>query len=317
MRNENVILFPIGRFVQGSLYRGSTNDMDGNPLIYKSGELKGQPRKNYFFAIAVEKKGEQHWAQTEWGAKIWAIGHAAFPSGAAQKTSFAWKIIDGDSTTPNGEDHKPCDYEGWKGCWVIRFSGGFAPVIYTLTEDRKTIELTEKNAINLGDYVHVQASVSGNESSQSPGIYINFRGVCFIGIGKRIFIGQDPNQVGFGSGEVPSACNKPSEVSGFQPPVSQPQAYVPPPVNPQIVTPPSPQVKPYPQILGNPAAISGYTPTGAPNSIPPPPPINPPANAMISPVRRLTEKAGAYTYEQLLKAGWSDETLIQHGWMIV
>ena len=55
------ILTPPGRLVQGSLYKGSTQDAEGNPLIVKTGPNAGQSRVDYFFAVAIPKGSETHW----------------------------------------------------------------------------------------------------------------------------------------------------------------------------------------------------------------------------------------------------------------
>ena len=108
------ITSPVGRIVLGSLYDPQDKDAEGKPLVTKSGPNAGQPRVNYFFALAIPKAGEVHWSQTAWGQQIWAVGHAAFPQ-AAQSPQFAWKIEDGDSQIPNRKGRKPCDTEGHAG----------------------------------------------------------------------------------------------------------------------------------------------------------------------------------------------------------
>ena len=123
------ITSPVGRIVMGSLYDPSTTDAEGKPLVVKTGPNAGQPRVNYFFALAIPKGAEPHWAHTPWGQQIWNVGNQAFPN-AAQSPAFAWKIEDGDSQIPNKKGRKPCDNEGWRGHWILKFSGGFAPKVY-------------------------------------------------------------------------------------------------------------------------------------------------------------------------------------------
>jgi hypothetical protein len=84
MSTKQEILTPVGRLVQGSLYNPNTTDAENRPLVFKSGANAGQPRVDYYFGLAIAKQGEQHWSQTEWGAKIWALGNAAFPNGQTQ-----------------------------------------------------------------------------------------------------------------------------------------------------------------------------------------------------------------------------------------
>ena len=106
---ETLILFPVGRMIGGSLYvPQKKTDQSGKPKL----DATGQQMTAYNFGVAIPKGVEQHWAQTEWGAQIWAVGNAAYP-GIAQNPSFAWKIIDGDSQIPNKRNNRPCDQEGY------------------------------------------------------------------------------------------------------------------------------------------------------------------------------------------------------------
>ena len=110
MSKDNLeILFPPGRAVQGDFYKPRDKDATGAPLVVKNGPNKGQPRVDYYFAVAIPKTpGVTHWASEahpdprigDWGARIWNFGHTAWPNGQAQRPDFAWKIEDGDSTVP-------------------------------------------------------------------------------------------------------------------------------------------------------------------------------------------------------------------------
>lgn len=273
------LLTPVGRLVMGSLYHPQTKDAEGNLLIIKTGANAGQPKVVYFFALAIEKKGEKHWNETEWGKKIWEIGKLGFPQGQYNSPTFAWKIVDGDSNVPNKAGKKPCDRDGYVGNWVLSFSSGFAPGIFqNLTG--KLQALVEEDAINLGDYVQVYSLISPNDSAQQPGVYLNHSKVCLLGYGERIVLGIDPEDIGFGVNvQLPSAASKTPMSSGFS-----------------SVTTPTPSaspvaVTPYPEIL----------------NAPPPSPKE---------EKKLTEKAQGATYEQLLAAGWTDMTLVQHGLMV-
>ena len=114
MSDSISLRFPVGRLIMGSCYRGSATDSKGNPRVVKTGPNKGQPTRQWFIGVAIPKAGEQHWSQTAWGQKILGVGAAAFP-GWYQNPAFAWKIDDGDSTTPNKSNRRPCDAEGAPG----------------------------------------------------------------------------------------------------------------------------------------------------------------------------------------------------------
>lgn len=273
------LLTPVGRLVQGSLYNGSTTDAENRPLVYKTGANIGQPRVNYWFNVAIQKGGEQHWNQTPWGKKIWDVGHAGFPDGRANSPLFAWKIIDGDSNIPNMQGHKPCDNEGFLGHWILKFSGSFAPALYN---ENGTLPLTEPNAIQLGDYIEVYGYVEDNKSTQQPGIYLNHSMVARAAYGKRIVIGADPKSVGFGNGNLPIGASSTPIGQAFNAPPVSPMPTTPPPAYPQILTPPL---------------------NGAPNS--------------SVPARTMTSLAQGATYEQMISNGWTETLLIQHGMILV
>jgi hypothetical protein len=203
-QNSVNLTTPVGRIVQGNLYEAQTKDMDGKPLVVKTGPNAGQPTVRYYFALAIPKGAERHWAETEWGAKIWAVGHAAFPA-QAQRPDFAWKIEDGDSTVPNKKNRKPCDQEGFPRNWVMRLSSGFPPKIFNATG---TVQLTEKDAVKPGYYVQVNLNVTGNnDANRNPGVYLNHSMVALAGYGQEIQFGPDPASAGFGTAALPPGAS--------------------------------------------------------------------------------------------------------------
>lgn len=285
MNNRADILTPVGgRLVLGSLYEPQTTDAENRPLVIKTGPNAGQPRVDYFFAVAIPKGSGAHWSQTDWGIKIQAVGLAGFPNGQTQSPLFAWKVVDGDSQIPNKVGKKPVDREGYAGHWVLHFSGGFAP---SLVNNDGTKQLLEPNAINLGDYVQVFGSVTDNGSQQQPGVFLNHRFVALTGYGPRIVSGPDAKTVGFG-GALPAGASATPVAGGFNP------APITPTVTPVLPTP----IQPYHPIL-------------QPGVMPVPPVVPPPA----APVRVMLPTAQGATYEQLIANGWTDVLLIQHGMM--
>lgn len=283
MTTRQIFTTPVGRLVRGSLYQGQDKDAEGNPLVVKTGVDKGKPRVDYFFALAIPKAGEQHWSQTAWGAIVWQVGHTCWPNGQAQAPGFSWKIVDGDSAVPNKRGKKPCDQPGYKGHWILHFSSGFAPRIFNANG---TAPVTEPGAVKLGYFIQVNASVDGNESATQPGVYLNHNMVAFSAYGEEIVLGPDPTQAGFGQSPLPAGASAAPigamPAGAVPPPVVAPPAAVPPPV----------------AVAPNPAFTAV------------PPPVAPAA-----PVRQMTAKANGFTYEQLIAAGWTDQTLVQHGMM--
>lgn len=289
------VLLPTGRIVMGDLYKASEKDAEGKPRTIKTGVNAGQTTQQFFAAVAIAKTvaAGAHWAGEAWGAEFWRVGNAAFPK-IAEGPLFSWKIVDGDSAVPNKKGIAPNTREGYPGNWVISISSTYAPKV--VNEDGSAY-LLDPGAVKCGDYVQVLVSIDGNASTQNPGIYVNHELYSFQGIGERIVSGVDPTSVGFGKGPKPAGVL----------PVPAGQMKAP--------TPPGAAASPPPPVPSGPAAAPApipLTPSAPFLAAPPPPPPGPPA----APAKQLTAKAGAHTYDALIKAGWNDATLIANGMMV-
>lgn len=285
---------PVGRLVGGSPSRPrEVTDNLGKPVLHDKGPDIGKPKMEYSFAIAIPKSpGVTHWAQEVWGKPIWELAHTSWPGGEAQRPDFSWKITDGDSTIPNKRGKKPVDQQGYKGNWVIWFTGQIGPKLYTLLGVSEPTLVSDPDAIRPGYYIQVNGNTRSNGPSQSPGMYMNHSMVCLIAYGEEIVFGPDVAEAGFGGAPLPAGATTTPQGNFSPPPVPAPGA----PAAGTPVTPPPVTVVP------NPGAVAVATP---------PAPPAPPA-----PVKQLTDKANGASYEQLLKAGWTDQTLIQHGLML-
>ena len=320
------ITSPVGRIVMGSLYDPSTTDAEGKPLVVKTGPNAGQPRVNYFFALAIPKGAEPHWAHTPWGQQIWNVGNQAFPN-AAQSPAFAWKIEDGDSQIPNKKGRKPCDNEGWRGHWILKFSGGFAPKVYQ-QEGAGYVQVMQKDFCKPGYFVEVAFSVDGNGSQSQPGVYINHSMVCFRAYGPEISFGPDVASAGFGQSALPAGASMTPPAGAIPMPQAPaaapalpgaPVGYAPPPVPAGV--PQIPGVAPAPLAPAGSVPMPSAPVPGAPAPIPVTPnpgfvQVPPPAPAPVIPVRQMTAAAQGVTYEAYVAAGWSDAQLVQNGLML-
>lgn len=346
MATKVSITSPVGRIVMGNLYTPGTTDAEGKPLVVKTGPNAGQPRVNFFFALAIPKGPEPHWAHTPWGNKIWNTGNQAFPN-AAQSPAFAWKIENGDSQIPNKKGRKPCENEGWSGHWIVKFSGGFAPKIYR-QEGTGYVQMMEKDFCKPGYFVEVAFNVDGNGSQSQPGVYLNHDMVCFRAYGPEIQFGPDPSQAGFGAAPLPAgasmtppASSIPMPAAGAAPggyPAPMPQAGYPAPM-PQAGLPPMPQagLPPMPGGVPAPLAPVGSVPMqSAPAPVAPapipvmpnpafvqmPPPGGAPMPqagypaAPVAPVRQMTALAQGIPYEAYIAQHWTDAMLVQNGLML-
>lgn len=279
---------PVGRIVQGELWKPQpvTDSKTNQPKI----GTDGKPLVQHFFALAIPKQaGHTHWAQTDWGQKIWAEGHRAHPNFAPHPT-FSWKIEDGDSQVPNKKGKKNCDRVGFPGNWIVKFRSGFPPKSYNADGSAAL----PAESFKCGYYAQVNCTVAGN-TGDSPGVYINPNMVALSGYGEEIVSGPDVAEAGFGQGvQLPAGASS-VPVGGFAPAA--------PPVAPPAGAP----AAPYPPAgvpAANPSSVAAPNPAFL--GVPPPP---------AAPARAMTAKAGGATYEQLVAAGWTDTLLIQHGMM--
>lgn len=298
----------------GSLYKPDTTDFEGRPLVFKSGPDINKPRVAFNFGVAIPKDGSgQHWSATPWGAEIWKAGHAGV-SNANTLPDFSWKVTDGDSAVvpkpqPNKTPPKaPKDRTGYPGHWVLSLSSSFASGIYDGTTAALR-QIVEADAVMPGDWIQVSGDASYNQSQGNPGVFLNHSMVAFSGRhveGRLSGASQDPTTAGFQIGLAPGAVAAPvgALAAGATPPPAAPAASTPPP--PAVAAPAPAASTPPP-----PAAAVAVAPNPA---FAPPPPAAAVA-APPAPVRNMLPAAEGVTYEDYIKAGWTDALLIQHGKM--
>lgn len=298
------ILYPAGRLIGGSVTKGNSTDSKGQPKVVKTGANKGQPYTEWSFGVAFQKGPETSWAQTPWGALIYAAGIEGYPNGEVQMPVFSWKVIDGDSAIPNKKLKKPCDQTGYPGHWVVWFSSGAAPKLYDIIgmpAGGQPKPLGEKQILP-GDYVQVFGTAKDNKPSETPGVYLNHNIVALVGHGERISSGPDVNEVGFGGAVLPAGAST-VPIGGMVAPALLPGQVAPLPVAAALPVAPAPAtiaVQPNPAILA--AAITPPPPAAA--LAPPPPALDP-----NGPPPGLT-MTGAYTYKQLKDANYSDDQMV-------
>lgn len=301
------ILFPVGRLVMGSMSEAQTKDANGAPLTVKTPGHPdfGKPTQRYYFAVAIPKTPNDrgHWANTPWGAKIWALGHAAWPQGQGNAPTFAWKIDDGDSTVPNRKGRIPAKTEGFPGNWIVGFSSSFA----VKTFDAKGTVAVDPKSIKLGHYVEVYGTVDSNKNPQNPGVYVNHSMVAHAGFGPEIIRGPDPSAVGFGGQALPPGATTtpqssmqpppPAGAPGVPPPAATPAAAVaPPPAAPAVQTAPT-AVAPHPGFMAPPVPGAAAAPAA-----PPPPPAGP-----------VWKGPPGSSYAAYKGAGWTDDQMRANG----
>lgn len=343
---------PVGRLVQGSLDEPQTKDAQGNPRIVKTGPNVGQPNPQYFIAVAFPKADPQG----EFGAfygELVRQAAADFPNlfpNAAQgdftcvHPQFSYKVVDGDGPDQNGKLNS--EKEGFGGHWVVRFASSYPPRLFHAGRYAAHEQIQEKGAIKRGYFVRVNGSIDGNGNAQRPGLYVNLDMVELSAYGPEITSGPDAESAfsggpaalpagasatPIGAPAAPGAPPTPGAPAAGPPvpgPPGAPAAPLAPAApgaatsSPAAVSPAaaSPAAPPYTGYMAPPA---GPTPAAAPGApaapaaSPAPPVHTAPPSPTASPTSgTLTTAAGGATYEQLIAAGWTDDTLRQHGRMI-
>lgn len=291
MGQEINVTLPPGRLVRGSLYKATTTDMQGNPLLTKNGPNAGQPREDWYAEVAIPKAGEQHWAHTEWGKALYQVGATDFPQ-AIQRQDFAWKVIDGDSSAMNQGGKIYRDIPGYAGCWVVRLSSGYKSPLFQ-QQGGKWVQQNQENFVSLGDFIQAAVTIKGNGNAQKPGVYINHSMFAFIGYGERIVSGPDANSAGFGQAPLPPGVMA-------TPPAGAPMPAAAPSTPPIAGMPPPP---------GAPAPI--MPPPAAPGPMAPPPM---PAAAPAPADPLVGVPGAAHTVASLRAGGWSDDQIVASGY---
>lgn len=339
---------PVGRLVQGSLDEPQTKDAQGNPRVVKTGPNAGQPNPQYFIAVAFPKADPQG----EFGAfygELVRQAAADFPNlfpNAAQgdftcvHPQFSYKVVDGDGPDQNGKPNS--DKEGFAGHWVVRFASSYPPRCFHAGRYGAHEQIQEKGAIKRGYFVRVNGSIDGNGNAQRPGLYVNLDMVELSAYGPEITSGPDA-ETAFSGGPAALPAGASATPIGGAPaaPGAPPMPGTPAPAAPGApaapLAPAAPAAAAPLPAAGSPAAASpaappyagymappaGPTPAAAPGapaapaaSPAPPVPTAPPSPTASPTSGTLTAAAGGATYEQLIAAGWTDDTLRQHGLMV-
>jgi hypothetical protein len=325
MSHEQEFLTPVGRMVQGNCFKGRTKNKKGEPYVFKKGPNAGQPYELRFVAIAITKTDAEFnslWAIIEQTAKAnWPQWFDA--NGQPTHPRFSWKYVDGDSTTPDETGKRPCDREGWPGNHILKLSSNFPFPVYTRVNGVLT-ETVDPNVVKPGYFIRIAGSVKGNDSSESPGVYLNIGGVEFVGYGQEIRTGPDGEAM-FGNAPVPAlpAGASATPLAPATPPAGMTPGSTPgaPPSAPQGVPPGAgpgiPQTTPAggyvaPPLHATPQAGDYPANTAAVRPVPSfvnPAPQATPAPAPVTTDQKYLVDGVVYTRAQLIQAKWTPEQI--------
>lgn len=331
---------PPMRMVQGDVDEAQTKDMQGNLRVVKSGPNAGQPNPQFFLAGAIAKNDPTWPAFWELmvrqafadfpnlfphgvDAIIAAGGPQAWFAQAPQGHTmpwvmgdFSWKITDGDSSVVReGKLINYAEREGWAGCWVIRFGSSYPPRVFDAGHYAAHEQIQTKGFIKRGYYIRVSGSTEGNGNAQRPGLYLNLDMVERTAIYHEIVVGPDASAAFAAPAALPAGVVPTMGVTPSAPPYAAPP---PPPAPP--AAPPSPAAASPAPASPPPPPYTGFMAPPAPGAAPPPPsPAAPPGPPPAPPAPvtgpAMLPAANGSTYEQMIAAGWTDDTLRAHGMM--
>lgn len=146
---------------------------------------EGQQINQWAFGVAFPKNE----FDPIWAAMSQEAG-SGYPKGVPAK--FAWKYTDGDGPDHNGVPFS--NREGHAGCYVLTISSeSFAPPIYKFVNGAY-VQL-QPDQIKCGDYVVVAIKFQVNvpqQSTHTPGLYVNPVAIEHVGYGTEIQNGPDP-----------------------------------------------------------------------------------------------------------------------------
>ena len=311
---KQIFTTPEGRLVSGHPMEVRTilDDKTNQPKLDGLGKVRTQT----YFAIAMAKGNETGWEKTQWGQLFYAAAITGFPNGEYKHPSFAWKVIDGDSTIHNKKGKKPFEREGYAGHWVISCSTELTVKCFHVGKYDPIEQIQNDKEIKRGDYIRVRLEVTDNSPSQSPGIYVNPTLVELSRIGARIqgegpdaaeAFGSDP--YGTNTPPVPSGAKKITVLgcqytyeelvaSGWSEAQMIAEGYYKPMAPAPVPKPAAPPPKP-------------VAPPPAPK-----PPVAPARDlAPAAPPKKRTLEGSPYTYEELIAAGWNEAQMMQMGYL--
>lgn len=269
MSEVQEIITPEGRIVAGHPMVVQNVTDDNNVPVR---DAQGVQKTESYFALAIPKQGETDWKQLPWGQQIVAAAQAGWPNGEFNAPTFSWKVADGDSQVPNTKGKKPCDREGWPGCWVVHLKTMMNIACFHEGKFDPMQQIQDKNEIKPGDYGRVFITCKANNPSKSPGVYLNPKFFSLMRAGQLIQLDSGPSA---------------AEAFGGGSPAPAPQAAPNPAPQPQV-TPPSEPHRDF---------VNG-------------PPVTPPPAPAAE--RRFDVGGNQYTESQLKGFGWSPEQIAQH-----
>lgn len=226
-----------GRIVAGHPMKDQNRFDDNGVKIIKDGKELTQR----YIGLAIPKNGQTDWKNTEWGRVFYLEGTNAvngYKNGEDQHPSFSWKITDGDSTIPNKRGKKPCEQQGYAGCWIVHISTELPYGCYHVGKYDPIQAIQNPDEITCGDNARVLVDVKPNRrkdgsAAKTPGIYVNPRLLELSSKGEPIVTeASGPSASAVFGGGAPAPTPAPAAAAPATPPPATDLLVTPPPVAP-------------------------------------------------------------------------------------
>lgn len=327
---------PVGRLVQGDCFVAQTKDQQGALRVVKSGPNIGQPNPQFFVAIAVAKT-DPLWpaffqslydtAKLEWPALFPATGVPAplFGIQAVHPVNplFTFKVKDGDGIDRNGKSNATKD--GFAGHWIVSAASSYAPKCAKPTSPGVWETLTDPASIKRGYYVRLAGSFAGNESANTPGMYVNLDLIELAAFGEEIIGGPDfatafaaPAALPAGASATPMlgaglagggapAAGAPVMLAGAGGTYAELIAAG---WTDALLVQHGKMAAPDAGFLGGAGAAPATTVSAPPSTVSAPP-------VTASPTRTMTAAANGATYDAMIAAGWTEAQLVAGGYVVL
>lgn len=212
MANSEIIISPVGRFVNGSITEPRTIDLDNRPIPAE--------KQQFEFGVAFRKDdaGTMPMIQAI-AAHAWQefANHpnvqAHIQQYAFGTKGFSWKISDGDSPNREGKTN-----ENTRGCYVLYFKSSY-PI---KCADQQNAEIPA-DQIKRGYYAQMAFRVAGNgETGDRAGVFLNPAVMRFVAYGSEIVGGPDAAEI-FKGHSLPSQLPPGASMTPVATPMAVPQ----------------------------------------------------------------------------------------------
>ncbi len=287
MAEKELLLLPTGRVIGGQINKKVQQ--------YKYNQQKkesvfnddGTPKMTYYFQIAIPKNSPELWDNNGNPgilSKYVSCVNRSWPENI-NFDGFSWKIQDGDGTrdgTPNAKTFS----EHARGCYIFTVSSGLESIPKLIEPDANNNPLETKNVDNFYPGCHVKVGVtlaSNGLSGSNAGIYVNPEFVILIRHDDPISsTGMSLSEISGHVGTLQQVIGSPTPVAMQQPPASMQ-----PPQQAPVAMQQPPQQAPVAMQQSQSASVQ-FT---------------------------MTPAAKGITRDQYHKAGWTDQQIIENGFM--